>query len=151
MTYQAYLDNIQAQTGKSPEDFKALAAQKGYLKPDVKAGEVVSWLKKDFGLGHGLWIVPSHGVHSLGMRYPIDLVYLSEDKTVLHIEENVKPWRVAPLRMDAATVLELPCHTIWNTDTAVGDQIEIGFAAEKKPAGSVPPEFRPDGERNLEP
>lgn len=106
---------------------------------------------KDFGLGHGLWIVPSHGVHSLGMRYPIDLVYLSEDKTVLHIEENVKPWRVAPLRMDAATVLELPCHTIWNTDTAVGDQIEIGFAAEKKPAASVPPEFRPDGERNLEP
>ncbi len=53
MTYQAYLDNIQAQTGKSPEDFKALAAQKGYLRPDVKAGEVVSWLKKDFGLGHG--------------------------------------------------------------------------------------------------
>ncbi len=53
MTYQAYLDNIQAKTGKSPEDFKALAAQKGYLRPDVKAGEVVSWLKKDFGLGQG--------------------------------------------------------------------------------------------------
>src|SRR5512142_6152 len=53
MTYQAYLDNIQAKTGKSPEDFKALAAQKGYLRADVKAGEVVSWLKKDFGLGHG--------------------------------------------------------------------------------------------------
>src|SRR5512135_3053319 len=53
MTYQAYLDNIQAKTGKSPEDFKALAAQKGYLRPDVKAGEVVSWLKQDFGLGQG--------------------------------------------------------------------------------------------------
>src|SRR5512142_1278680 len=53
MTYQAYLDNIQAKTGKSPEDFKALAAQKGYLKPDVKAGDVVTWLKKDYGLGQG--------------------------------------------------------------------------------------------------
>ena len=53
MTYQAYLDNIQAKTGKSPEDFKALAAKKGFLKPDVKAGEVVTWLKQDFGLGQG--------------------------------------------------------------------------------------------------
>ncbi len=53
MTYQAYLDNIQAKTGKSPEDFKALAAKKGFLKPGVKAGEVVAWLKQDYGLGQG--------------------------------------------------------------------------------------------------
>ncbi len=53
MTYQAYLDNIQAKTGKTPEDFKALAAQKGFMKPGVKAGEIVTWLKQDFGLGQG--------------------------------------------------------------------------------------------------
>lgn len=58
MSFQAYLDNIEQKTGKSPEDFKRLAAQKGYLKDgklrtDVKAGEIVAWLKKDFGLGHG--------------------------------------------------------------------------------------------------
>ena len=53
MTYQAYLDNIQSKTGKSPEDFIALAAKKGYLKPGVKAGEIVGWLKQDFGLGQG--------------------------------------------------------------------------------------------------
>jgi hypothetical protein len=53
MTYQAYLDNIQAKTGKTPDDFKALAAKKGFMKPGVKAGEIVSWLKEDFGLGQG--------------------------------------------------------------------------------------------------
>ena len=53
MTYQAYLDNIQAKTGKSPEDFVALAAKKGFLEPGVKAGQIVSWLKEDFGLGQG--------------------------------------------------------------------------------------------------
>ena len=53
MTYQAYLDNIQAKTGKSPEDFKALAAQKGFLEPGVKAGPIVAWLKEDYGLGQG--------------------------------------------------------------------------------------------------
>ncbi len=53
MTYQAYLDNIQAKTGKTPDDFKALAAKKGFMKPGVKAGEIVTWLKQDFGLGQG--------------------------------------------------------------------------------------------------
>lgn len=58
MSFQAYLDNIQKKTGKSPEEFKNLAVQKGFLehgrlKPDVKAGQIVQWLKDDFELGHG--------------------------------------------------------------------------------------------------
>jgi len=58
MSFQAYLDNIQAKTGKSPNDFKRLAEKKGFtlrgkLKPDVKAGEIVNWLKDEFKLGHG--------------------------------------------------------------------------------------------------
>jgi len=58
MSFQAYLDNIQAKTGKSPDDFKKLAEKKGFLKkgkpePAVKAGQVVEWLKNDFDLGHG--------------------------------------------------------------------------------------------------
>jgi Domain of unknown function (DUF4287) len=53
MTFQAYLDNIQAKTGKSPADFEMLARKKGLLKPGVQAMQIVSWLKKDFGLGHG--------------------------------------------------------------------------------------------------
>jgi hypothetical protein len=53
MSFQAYIDNIKAKTGKTPEDFKKRAEKKGLLKPDVKAMEVVNWLKKDFNLGHG--------------------------------------------------------------------------------------------------
>jgi hypothetical protein len=58
MSFQAYLDNIEAKTGKSPADFKRLATEKGFmrsgrLRAEVKAGEVVSWLKEDFALGHG--------------------------------------------------------------------------------------------------
>lgn len=59
MTFQAYLDSIKAQTGKAPEDFKALAEKKGLLKPGVKAEEIVVWLKDDFGLrrSHAMAIV----------------------------------------------------------------------------------------------
>lgn len=53
MTFKAYIDNIYTKTGKTPEDFRALAEKKGLLKPGVKAMEVVNWLKKDHGLGHG--------------------------------------------------------------------------------------------------
>jgi hypothetical protein len=58
MSFQAYLDNIKTKTGKDPEDFKRLAEQKGFLqngqiKEGIKAGDIVKWLKEDFGLGHG--------------------------------------------------------------------------------------------------
>jgi hypothetical protein len=53
MSFQAYIDNIKTKTGKSPEDFKKLAEKKGLLKEGVKAGEIVSWLKENFDLGHG--------------------------------------------------------------------------------------------------
>jgi hypothetical protein len=58
MSFQAYLDNIKAKTGKGPEDFKKLATKKGFLqngqiKVGVKAGDIVKWLKDDFDLGHG--------------------------------------------------------------------------------------------------
>lgn len=58
MTFQAYLDNIQTKTGKNPEDFKRLAAKKGFtqngvLAAGVKATQIVDWLKQDFALGHG--------------------------------------------------------------------------------------------------
>ena len=58
MSFQAYIDNIKTKTGKTPEDFKRLAEQKGFLqngeiKNGIKAGEIVAWLKKDFDLGHG--------------------------------------------------------------------------------------------------
>ncbi len=49
MSFQAYLDNIKAKTGKNPDDFRRLAAKQGL----TEFGEVVAWLKADFGLGHG--------------------------------------------------------------------------------------------------
>lgn len=58
MSFQAYLDNIKTKTGKGPADFKQLATKKGYmadgkLRTDIKAAQVIAWLKEDFELGHG--------------------------------------------------------------------------------------------------
>jgi hypothetical protein len=53
MSFQAYLDNIKAKTGQSPGQLKDLAAEAGVFKSDMKANELVAWLKKEFDLGHG--------------------------------------------------------------------------------------------------
>jgi Domain of unknown function (DUF4287) len=61
MTFQAYLDNIKEKTGKTPSDFKALAAEEGVYSPDMKAEQLVVWLKERFDLGRGhamaIWAV----------------------------------------------------------------------------------------------
>jgi uncharacterized protein len=89
----------------------------------------------DFGHGFGLWIVPCHGVHTLGMGFPIDVIYLDQVLTVIEIRRELRPWRVAPIRRHATSVLELPCRTAAETSTALGDKIEI--ILEKN--GKVPP------------
>ena len=53
MSFQAYLDNIEQKTGKTPLEFIELAKAKGFDAPDTKAGAIVAWLKEDFDLGHG--------------------------------------------------------------------------------------------------
>ena len=78
-----------------------------------------------FPRGCGLWISPCHGIHTFAMRFPIDALYLDRDRKVVHLEEALKPWRLAAVRAHAASVLELPPGTIRETSTALGDQVDI--------------------------
>jgi uncharacterized membrane protein (UPF0127 family) len=59
------------------------------------------------------------------MSFPIDVVYLNLARTVVHLERNLQPWRFAPIRMQATSVLELPGNTLEATGTSVGDELEI--------------------------
>ncbi len=75
--------------------------------------------------GHGLWINPSHGIHTFAMRFPIDAVYLDRKRIVIHLEEDLQPWRIAAVRINAASVLELPTGTVQESLTLIGDQVDI--------------------------
>jgi uncharacterized membrane protein (UPF0127 family) len=84
-------------------------------------GKTKRWAR----LGTGLWIVPSSGVHTIGMLFPIDLIFLNRDKEVIHVEEYVRPFRISKVSLKASSVLELPAHTIYRSGTQVGDRLEI--------------------------
>jgi hypothetical protein len=81
--------------------------------------------------GHGLWIVPSHGVHTIGMLFAIDLVFLDRDGCVVHTEEYVRPFRISRVTLKAQSVLELPPYTVFRSGTQVGDRLEIGQVSER--------------------
>jgi uncharacterized membrane protein (UPF0127 family) len=81
-------------------------------------------------LDEGLWVVPSRGVHTVGVLFPLDLIYLDEHSRVIHLIEYFPRFRIAPLRTQAASVLELPTHTIYSSQTQPGDQLLICAAEE---------------------
>jgi uncharacterized protein len=80
---------------------------------------------QDFLSGKGLWIVPSQGVHTIGMSFPIDVVYLDSEYRVVHVHHSLPPFRIAALKFKARTVIELPAGTLAQTLTSVGDVLEI--------------------------
>ena len=73
----------------------------------------------------GIWISPSQGIHTIGVRFAIDLVYLDANYRVIETLESFGTFRIGPLRMNCASVLELPTRTIYCSQTQVGDQLVI--------------------------
>jgi uncharacterized membrane protein (UPF0127 family) len=74
--------------------------------------------------GEGLWILPCESVHTFGMRFPIDLVYMDRTHRVRKVKSDVPPWRVS-VCFSADSVLELAAGTIRETSTAPGDVLEL--------------------------
>jgi uncharacterized membrane protein (UPF0127 family) len=74
--------------------------------------------------GEGLWIIPCESVHTFGMRFSIDLVYLDRNKKVKKVRSGVPPWRLSAC-LSAHSVLELASGTIHMTQTRPGDVLEF--------------------------
>ncbi|CAN5337005.1 DUF4287 domain-containing protein [soil metagenome] len=86
MSFQAYLDNIEAQTGLTPRQFVELAREKGF-DSSTKATPIVSWLANDFGLGRGHAMAL---VHVITKGSTISEKHVGSDGT--HRDEAVELW-----------------------------------------------------------
>ena len=76
------------------------------------------------GRGEGLWIAPCEGVHTFGMKFPIDVVFLTRKKKVVKVRANMVRGRIA-FNLRAHSVLELPVGVIEDTGTVAGDELEF--------------------------
>lgn len=79
--------------------------------------------RKSLHDGESLWIKPCNSVHTIGMRFPIDVIFLDKKNRVLAIKKNLQPNRLTPIYFKATSVLELPCGIIDTTLTNIGDEI----------------------------
>src|SRR3972149_574209 len=70
--------------------------------------------------GEALWIVPSRGVHTWGMRFAIDVIALDQRGVVIDCVFRLKPWRIRLPRRGTAGVLELPVGGLERARTAIG-------------------------------
>ena len=74
--------------------------------------------------GEGLWIAPCEAVHSFGMKFTIDVLFLDRKKRVRKARPALEPRRISAC-LTAHSVLELPEGTIVATGTQSGDQLEF--------------------------
>ncbi|GGA62593.1 hypothetical protein GCM10011507_12680 [Edaphobacter acidisoli] len=74
--------------------------------------------------GEGLWIVPCEAVHTIGMRFPIDLVYIDRNKVVKKVRSSVRPWRLSGC-LTAHSVIELASGAVLAAKTHRGDALEF--------------------------
>lgn len=73
----------------------------------------------------GLVLQPCSSIHTLGMRFAIDALYIDHNNRVLHAIQSMKPWRIGPIDPYAAYVIELPAGVIAQTQTHIGDHIQL--------------------------
>lgn len=93
---------------------------------ETRAQRMIGLLGKGgLAADEALWIRPCNGIHTFGMKFPIDVVFLTEDQVVLEVKREVPPNRLTRVYFNAASVLELPAGKLDATETAVGDRVEI--------------------------
>jgi uncharacterized protein len=79
--------------------------------------------------GEALWIVPSRGVHTFGMKFAIDVVALDERGVIIDCVPDMKPWRIRLPRRGTAGVLELPAGRVAASGTEIGHRILFEMTA----------------------
>lgn len=76
-------------------------------------------------VGEGLWIVPSRGVHMYGMKHPLDVALLDEERRVVAAYHELAPWKRTRVHPDARSALELAPGTLARTGTEEGDRLRM--------------------------
>jgi uncharacterized membrane protein (UPF0127 family) len=96
------------------------------LLADTFVGRLKGLLgRKNLPKGEGLIIEPCSGVHTIGMRFSIDVLFLDVENRVIGLRRGIRPYRFTRLFRKARRVVELPVSTIDDSRTDVGDSISI--------------------------
>jgi len=88
-----------------------------------------------FDRGEGLLLDRCYGIHTVGMRFPIDVLFLDKDLHVIRAIKALPPWRTCAVKK-SVYVLEVPVGAIEASRTGEGDQIQISNANSDTTTGA---------------
>lgn len=98
------------------------------VKADKFLTRLVGLLKrKKLGPEEAIWLVPSKGIHTVGMKFSIDVVFLNKERKVVALIPEMAPFRMTSIHLLANSVLELPTGAIKKSRTEVGDQLDVSL------------------------
>lgn len=83
--------------------------------------------RRKMGPEEALWLVPSKGIHTIGMKFPIDVIFLDKDNRVVDLVRALVPYRATRIHLNSHSVLELPRGTINKSLTKVRDQLDVSL------------------------
>jgi uncharacterized protein len=75
--------------------------------------------------GTGLLIIPSQAIHTIAMKFPIDVLFVDRKWRVVQVRPAMVPYRLSAIYWKAQCVIELPVGVIADTATQVGDQLSV--------------------------
>ena len=75
--------------------------------------------------GESLLIRPCSSIHTIGMKFPIDVLFLDKRNVVIALKKDLPPCRLTRIYFRSASVLELQAGMILLTHTRIGDEIKI--------------------------
>jgi len=81
--------------------------------------------KRGLEPGTGLLIIPSQAIHTVAMKFPIDVLFVDKKWRVVHVRPAMPPYRLTGIHWKARCVIELPSGRIAQTSTEVGDQLSV--------------------------
>jgi uncharacterized membrane protein (UPF0127 family) len=81
--------------------------------------------RRRLATGEALWLRPCNGVHTLGMLFAIDAIFLDAELRIIKLVENLRPFRVTAPHLGARSVLEMSAHSAARAALKVGDQLRL--------------------------
>ncbi len=85
--------------------------------------------RRTFSAGDGLLLHGEQAIHTFGMFFPIDIVYLDSERRVLRAQRAMAAARIGPIVRGTRDILELPTGTLAATHTREGDELEFQFTS----------------------
>lgn len=103
---------------------------KNYIANDVQMAQTMRdrmlglMFSSDIPRGDGLLLSPCNSIHTFFMKYPIDVLFLDKNNTVVKVYQSLVPWRITPIFFSSRKVLELRAGTL-SPEVKVGTTIEV--------------------------